>query len=81
MGEENDPHDDSTTHRFGTYRHNLICISGIAALLAMRKVMQEYKIPGTVVLIGTPAEEGGVGKGILLEKGACELDRTSDVLD
>ena len=39
----------------------------------MRAVMQKYDIPGTVVLIGTPAEEGGGGKEVLLQKGACEL--------
>ncbi|ORY24564.1 hypothetical protein BCR39DRAFT_319392 [Naematelia encephala] len=50
--------------------HNLIAISGIAALLGLRAAMQKHNIPGTVVLLGTPAEEGGVGKQLLLDKGA-----------
>ena len=47
------------------YRHNLIAISGIAALLGMRAAMQKHGIQGKVVLLGTPAEEGGVGKQLL----------------
>lgn len=48
--------------------HNLICtaaLSAFAGLAAMRE-----RLPGRVVIIGTPAEEGGGGKIILLEKGA-----------
>ncbi|OCF38398.1 hypothetical protein I317_07828, partial [Kwoniella heveanensis CBS 569] len=52
--------------------HNLIAVSGIAALVAMRRAMQEHNLPGTVVLLGTPAEEGGGGKIKLLKAGAYE---------
>lgn len=51
--------------------HNLICILGIGALFAMREAMIKHDIKGTVVLLGTPAEEGKDGKGNLLERGAC----------
>lgn len=34
--------------------HNLIAISGVAVALAVRTVLEELKIPGTVVLLGTP---------------------------
>lgn len=34
--------------------------------------MKLRDIPGKVVLLGTPAEEGGAGKVKLLEAGACE---------
>jgi amidohydrolase len=47
--------------------HNLICtaaLSAFAGLAAMRG-----RLPGRVVIIGTPAEEGGGGKIILLERG------------
>jgi amidohydrolase len=47
--------------------HNLICtaaLSAFAGLAAMRE-----RLPGRVVIIGTPAEEGGGGKIILLERG------------
>ncbi|KAL7416259.1 amidohydrolase [Mrakia frigida] len=50
--------------------HNLIAISGVAALLGVREAMRKHSIFGTVVLIGTPAEEGGGGKGALIELGA-----------
>ena len=38
--------------------HNLIAISGIASAVAAAKALQESGKPGTVVLLGTPAEEG-----------------------
>ncbi|EDR10639.1 uncharacterized protein LACBIDRAFT_317321 [Laccaria bicolor S238N-H82] len=50
--------------------HNLIGISGVAVALAIRAALEKHDIPGKIVLLGTPAEEGGSGKVILLEKGA-----------
>lgn len=50
--------------------HNLIAVSGVAALLGLRAAMKKHDIKGTVELLGTPAEEGGVGKGVLIERGA-----------
>ncbi|KAF8500161.1 aminoacylase 1-like protein 2 [Russula emetica] len=50
--------------------HNLIAIAGVAVALAIKTALIEHNIPGKVVLLGTPAEEGGQGKVILLEKGA-----------
>lgn len=50
--------------------HNLIAVSGVAGLLGLRAAMKKHDISGTVVLLGTPAEEGGVGKGVLIERGA-----------
>ncbi|KAI0729486.1 hypothetical protein C8Q72DRAFT_828620 [Fomitopsis betulina] len=52
--------------------HNLIAITGVATALAIASALDKFDIPGTVVLLGTPAEEGGGGKTILLEKGAYE---------
>ncbi|WWC64667.1 uncharacterized protein I303_107278 [Kwoniella dejecticola CBS 10117] len=55
--------------------HNLIAISGVAALLGMREAMKKHDIPGTVVLLGTPAEEIGTGKPALISAGAYkEMD-------
>lgn len=34
--------------------------------------MKKHDIDGTVVLLGTPAEEGGAGKVELLKLGGCE---------
>ncbi len=47
--------------------HNLMGASAVAAGIAVRKVMD--RLPGRLVVIGTPAEEGGGGKIILLERG------------
>lgn len=50
--------------------HNLIAVSGVGVALAIKSALETYNVPGTVVLLGTPAEEGGGGKIILLERGA-----------
>ncbi|KAG2136021.1 hypothetical protein DEU56DRAFT_806055 [Suillus clintonianus] len=51
---------------------NLIGISGVAVALAAKAAMERLNIDGKVVLLGTPAEEGGSGKVILCEKGAYD---------
>jgi len=50
--------------------HNLIGMSGVAVACAIKAALEQHNITGKVVLLGTPAEEGGSGKVILLEKGA-----------
>lgn len=50
--------------------HNLIAISGVAAALSVAAALVAKDISGTVVLLGTPAEEGGGGKIRLERKGA-----------
>jgi amidohydrolase len=50
--------------------HNLIAASAVGAFLAAAKVAKD--VGGEVVLIGTPAEEGGGGKIKLLQAGAFE---------
>ncbi|CAK5267701.1 unnamed protein product [Mycena citricolor] len=52
--------------------HNLIAVSGCAVAIALKKALQAHNIPGKVILLGTPAEEGGGGKIILLERGGYE---------
>lgn len=47
--------------------HNIIGTSAIAAGIAVKSVLAQ--VPGRVVVIGTPAEEGGGGKILLLERG------------
>ncbi|GFZ43688.1 hypothetical protein JCM24511_01408 [Saitozyma sp. JCM 24511] len=49
--------------------HPLIAVAGLAALLGLRAAMKKHDIDGTVVLLGTPAEEGGAGKVELLKLG------------
>ncbi|TBU24288.1 aminoacylase 1-like protein 2 [Dichomitus squalens] len=52
--------------------HNLIAIAGVAVAIAVKSAIEHFDISGTVVLLGTPAEEGGAGKVILLERGAYD---------
>jgi amidohydrolase len=47
--------------------HNLIAGAALAAAAGL--VSMRQRLPGQVVLLGTPAEEGGGGKITLLEKG------------
>jgi amidohydrolase len=50
--------------------HNLIAGAAIGAGLAMQTVMP--KLAGTLQVIGTPAEEGGGGKGIMVDRGVFD---------
>lgn len=52
--------------------HNLIATAAVAATLAVREAMRANGIKGTVRLLGTPAEEDGGGKVVLLERGALK---------
>ncbi|KAK6343166.1 hypothetical protein TWF718_008539 [Orbilia javanica] len=52
--------------------HNLICSASVAAFIATWEALKAWNIPGTVKLIGTPAEEGGGGKIRLLRAGAYQ---------
>ena len=48
--------------------HNLISESALAAFIGAKRAI-EAGAPGTVVLLGTPAEEGGGGKVALIDRG------------
>lgn len=50
--------------------HNLIAMIGTAAAVGVREVIAD--LPGSVVAIGTPAEEGGGGKVALLRAGGFD---------
>ena len=47
--------------------HNIIATAALGAAIAVQSTID--RLPGKVVVVGTPAEEGGGGKIILLEKG------------
>lgn len=49
--------------------HNLIAICGLGAGAAVKAAMEHFDIAGTVKVIGTPAEEGGGGKVLMIQKG------------
>jgi amidohydrolase len=48
--------------------HNLICTAALGAGIGLAAVRDQ--LPGRVLVLGTPAEEGGGGKVIMLERGA-----------
>jgi amidohydrolase len=50
--------------------HNLIAISGVAAGLALKEALGDGN--GTIVVLGSPAEEGGGGKVEMIDAGAFE---------
>jgi amidohydrolase len=50
--------------------HNIIAAAAVGAALALAEVADELGL--TVVLIGTPAEESGGGKALLLEAGVFD---------
>ncbi len=50
--------------------HNVIATMGAGAAFALAPLMGEFD--GTLIVLGTPAEEGGGGKVTLLEKGVFD---------
>ena len=50
--------------------HNIVCVSALGAAFALQKMIGE--LPGRVIVIGTPAEESGGGKVIMIEHGAFD---------
>ncbi|MGM1064707.1 amidohydrolase, partial [Saccharothrix sp. Mg75] len=50
--------------------HNLIAAAGLGAALAVRRVLDD--LPGTLLAVGTPAEEGGGGKVLEVEAGVFD---------
>ncbi|KAN0093250.1 hypothetical protein V8E55_004034, partial [Tylopilus felleus] len=52
--------------------HNLIAVSGAGVAIAIKAALVAHDVSGKVVLLGTPAEEGGSGKHILLERGGYD---------
>ncbi|WVR00039.1 hypothetical protein IAU59_007181 [Kwoniella sp. CBS 9459] len=52
--------------------HNLIAVVGVAAAAGLKAALKACNVTGTVKLIGTPAEEGGGGKVLLIEQGVYD---------
>lgn len=52
--------------------HNLIAASSLGAALVLKNVMETTGLKGEIRVIGTPAEEDGGGKILLLEKGVFD---------
>ncbi|MDQ6757314.1 MAG: amidohydrolase, partial [Bacteroidota bacterium] len=49
--------------------HNLFGTGSVAAGIAIKKLIEEGKVKGTVKVFGTPAEEGGDGKVYMVREG------------
>lgn len=49
--------------------HNLIAASGVGSGVVLKDTMDAEGLAGTISVIGTPAEESGGGKIILIDKG------------
>jgi aminobenzoyl-glutamate utilization protein B len=58
--------------------HNLLGAAATAAAVAANRERQARKLPGTIQLFGTPAEEVGLGKTFMIRDGAFK--RTDVVL-
>lgn len=55
--------------------HNLIAITALGAGKAMADTLKEKNIPGTVIVMGTPGEEGKGGKvAIVNQEGLKDID-------
>lgn len=52
--------------------HNLICAAALGAGRALAAALANEGRPGTVVVMGTPAEEGGGGKVQMIARGALK---------
>lgn len=52
--------------------HNLICTNALLTAIAVKKTMENFNIEGSIEVYGTPAEENGGGKIILLKNGAFD---------
>ncbi|MBI5300991.1 MAG: M20 family metallopeptidase [Chloroflexi bacterium] len=50
--------------------HNIVCTAAVGAGIALHGLWNE--LPGNVIILGTPAEEGGSGKIHLLKQGAFD---------
>src|SRR5262245_35031484 len=50
--------------------HNLLGVAAVAAAIAANRARVEQKLPGTIQLFGTPAEEQLYGKAFMIRDGA-----------
>ncbi len=65
------PREDGVTSGQGC-GHNLFGAASVGAAIAIRRAIEKHKIPGTVRLYGTPAEETVVGKVYMAKEGVFD---------
>lgn len=54
--------------------HNIITVQGLACALALKALMEQDLVQGTVVLFGTPAEETTSGKINFVKEGVLQAN-------
>lgn len=53
--------------------HNIIASAGLGAAIAVKRWLEDHpEVPGRVVALGSPGEEGGGGKAYMIEAGCLE---------
>ncbi|MEX5652368.1 M20 family metallopeptidase [Staphylococcus cohnii species complex 1658] len=52
--------------------HNLLGVGSLGAAIATKSYLEENNLPGTVVYLGCPGEEGGSGKTFMAREGAFD---------
>ena len=51
--------------------HNTSGVASVAGAIATRKFMEDHDVAGTIIVLGTPGEEGGGGKVLMLRNANC----------
>jgi aminobenzoyl-glutamate utilization protein B len=75
---ERSPRTDGVTSGQGC-GHNLFAAASIGGAIALKQIIDEHKLEGTIKLFGTPAEETVVGKVYMAKAGAFDgLDAVID---
>ena len=59
--------------------HNMMGTAGVAAMIALKKTMETYKIPGTIKFFGSPAEENLISRPYMVQAGV--FDDVDAVID
>lgn len=52
--------------------HNTMCTAAAAAAIAVKKAMDKYKLPGTIKVFGSPAEETLISRPYMVRAGLFE---------
>lgn len=60
------PTNSSAGHGCG---HNLLGCGVLAGVLFLKDIMEQQKLPGTILYFGCPAEENAAGKAFMIEEG------------
>ena len=51
--------------------HNTSGVASVCGAIATKKFMEDHDVSGTIIVLGTPGEEGGGGKVLMLRNANC----------